>query len=276
LPQALTTRTKLGSVIRNGYRLGKDVTHGSPKRSGACGRRASGATVPARKVWRQLNRESISVARCTVERLMHREGLQGVSRGHKVRTTIPDEALARPADLVNRNFTVERPNRLWVSDLTYVSTTSGFAYVALVIDAYARKIVGWRVLSSLHATLVLDALEQALHARECGGKLVHHSDRGAQYLCIRYTERLAEAGIAASVGSKGDSYDNALAETIIGLYKTEVIHHLGPWASVSAVEIATLEWVHWYNHHRLLEPLGYIPPAEYEQAYHQQQGQSIC
>ncbi len=230
----------------------------------------------ARKVWRQLQREGVSVARCTVERLMRREGWQGVSRGCKLRTTISDEATARPADLVDRNFTAPGPDRLWVSDLTYVATLSGFAYVAIVIDAYARKIVGWRVMSSLHATLVLDALEQALHAREHSQELVHHSDRGAQYLCLRYTERLAEAGVAASVGSKGDSYDNALAETIIGLYKAEVIHHLGPWASVTAVEIATLEWVHWYNHHRLFEALGYIPPSEYEQAYYQQQGRLAC
>lgn len=201
------------------------------------------------------------VARC--------EGLQGVSRGGKKRTTTPDDALARPADIVNRDFTVSRPDALWVSDITYVRTLAGFVYVAFVIDAYSRKIVGWRVTSSLHTNLVLDALEQALHARKREQELVHHSDRGSQYLSIRYTQRLAEAGIAASVGSKGDSYDNALAETIIGLYKTEAIHHEGPWKDVTAVEVATLEWVHWFNHHRLLEPLGYIPPVEYEQAYHQ-------
>lgn len=225
-----------------------------------------------RKVWRQLQREGVAVARCTVERLMRQAGLRGVSRGRKVCTTIPDETAVRPADLVNREFTVSRPDALWVSDITYVRTLAGFAYVAFVIDAYSRKLVGWRVTSSLHATLVLDALEQALHARERGGTLVLHSDRGSQYLSLRYTARLADAGIAASVGSKGGSYDNALAETIIGLYKTEVINHLGPWTGVSAVELATLEWVHWFNHHRLLEPIGYIPPVVYEQAYHQQQG----
>lgn len=230
----------------------------------------------ARKVWRHLQREGVAVARCTVERLMRQAGLRGVRRGRKARTTILDETAVRPADLVNRDFTVGRPNALWVSDLTYVRTLAGFAYVAFVIDAYSRNIVGWRVSSSLRTGLVLDALEQALHARERHGKLVLHSDRGSQYLSLRYTERLAEAGIAASVGSKGDSYDNALAETIIGLYKAEVIHHLGPWTSVSAVELATLEWVHWFNHHRLLEPLGYIPPAEYEQAYHRQQGQAAA
>ena len=237
--------------------------------------KASKRRYGARKVWRQLQREGVQAARCTVERLMRREGLQGVTRG-KVRTTIPDEVAARPADLVNRDFRVGRPDALWVSDLTYVSTLVGFAYVAFVIDTYSRKIVGWRVMSSLHTDLVLDALEQALHARECGRKLVHHSDRGAQYLSLRYTERLAEAGVAASVGSKGDSYDNALAETIIGLYKAEVVHHEGPWASVTAVEIATLEWVHWYNNCRLLEPIGYLSPSEYELAYHQQQSRLAC
>lgn len=238
---------------------------------------ASGRRYGARKVWRHLQRDGAEVARCTVERLMRQDGLRGVSRGGgKRRTTISDDALARPADLVNREFTVGRPNALWVSDLSYVRTLAGFAYVAFVVDAYSRNIVGWRVSRSLHTGLVLDALEQALHARERHGELVLHSDRGSQYLSLRYTERLASAGIAASVGSKGDSYDNALAETIIGLYKAEVIHHLGPWTSVSAVELATLEWVHWFNHHRLLEPLGYIPPAEYEQAYHRQQGQAAA
>lgn len=229
----------------------------------------------ARKVWLQLAREGVRVARCTVERLMRLEGLQGVRRGGK-RTTIPDELAQRPDDLVNRNFSVPSPNVLWVSDITYVRTVAGFVYVAFVIDAYARRIVGWRVSSSLHSNLVLDALEQALHARERDRRLIVHLGRGSQYLSIRYTERLAQAGVAASVGSKGDSYDNALAETIIGLYKAEVIHHLGPWRGVTDVEIATLEWVHWFNHQRLLEPIGDMPPAEYEQMYYRQQRQAAA
>jgi transposase InsO family protein len=233
----------------------------------------SGRRYGVRKVWRQLVREGISAARCTVERLMRREGLQGVFRGGRKRTTTPDEAAARPNDLVKRDFTASHPDSLWVSDLTYVRTLAGFAYVAFVIDAFARRIVGWQVNTSLHSNLVLDALDQALHARERNQGLIVHSDRGSQYLSIRYSERLAQAGIAASVGGKGDSYDNALAETIIGLYKTEVIYHQGPWNRVDDVEIATLAWVHWYNHHRLLGPIGYIPPVEYEQAYYQQQGQ---
>jgi putative transposase len=236
----------------------------------------SGRRYGARKVWRQLLREGFDVARCTVERLMRAEGLQGVSRGSRKRTTIADEAADRPADLVNRNFTASRPNSLWVSDLTFVRTIIGFVYVAFVIDAFSRRIVGWRVSSSLHTNLVLDALEQALHAREHSEKLVHHSDRGSQYLSIRYTERLAQAGAAGSVGSRGDSYDNALAETIIGLYKTEVINHQGPWRGVSDVEIATLEWVHWFNNQRLFETIGYIPPAELEQVYYQQQSQATA
>lgn len=238
--------------------------------------KASRRRYGARKVWRQLQRDGVSTARCTVERLMQAEGLQGVSRGGTKRTTIPDEAAERPQDLVNRDFAASRPDALWVSDITYVRTLAGFVYVAFVIDAFARRIVGWRVSATLHTNLVLDALEQALHARERSGPLTHHSDRGGQYLSIRYTERLAQAAIAGSVGSRGDSYDNALAETIIGLYKTEVIHHEGPWRGVTNVEIATLDWVHWFNHDRLLEPIGYIPPAEYEQMYHQQQGQAAA
>jgi transposase InsO family protein len=224
----------------------------------------------ARKIWRQLNREQIPVARCTVERLMRSLGLQGVMRGRSCQTTISDDAADRPADLVNRQFVATRPNQLWVADITFVATWTGFVYVAFVIDVFARRIVGWRVANSLRTDLVLDALEQALCSRTGTQGLIHHSDRGCQYLSIRYTERLAEAGVDASVGSVGDSYDNALAETINGLYKTEVIRHRGPWRNIDAVEYATLEWVDWFNHRRLLEPIGDIPPAELEQAYYRQ------
>jgi putative transposase len=223
-----------------------------------------------RKVWRQLLREGIGVARCTVARLMRAMGLKGVVRGKEIRTTIADKARPCPLDWVNRQFRVPRPNALWVSDFTYVATWQGFAYVAFVIDAFARRIVGWRVSHTAHAGFVLDALEQALHDRRParGGGLVHHSDRGSQYLSIRYTERLMEAGIEPSVGSVGDSYDNALAETINGLFKTEVVRRRGPWRSVEAVELATLTWVDWFNHRRLLEPIGNVPPAEAEARYH--------
>jgi transposase InsO family protein len=223
-----------------------------------------------RKVWRQLQREGFDVARCTVARLMKTMGLQGVIRGKPVRTTVGDKAVPCPLDQVNRQFHAPAPNRLWVSDFTYVSTWAGMVYVAFVIDVYARFIVGWRVSRTAHAGFVLDALEQALHDRKPVGKggLVHHSDRGSQYLSIKYTERLAEAGIKPSVGSVGDSYDNALAETINGLYKAEVIHRRGPWRSFEAVEFATLEWVNWFNHRRLLEPIGNIPPAEAEANYY--------
>jgi transposase InsO family protein len=226
----------------------------------------------ARKVWRQLHREGVAVARCTVERLMRLKGLQGARRGKAVRTTTPDAKAPCPLDRVNRQFHAERPNQLWVSDFTYVSTWQGMVYVAFVIDVYARFIVGWRVSSSMRTDFVLDALEQALYARkpERDGTLIHHSDRGSQYVSIRYSERLAEAGVEPSVGSKGDSYDNALAETINGLYKTELIHRRAPWKSKEAVELATLEWVSWFNHHRLLEPIGFIPPAEAEANYHRQ------
>jgi transposase InsO family protein len=219
-----------------------------------------------RKVWRQLGREGVNVARCTVARLMRQMGLQGIVRGKSVRTTISDKAAPCPLDRVNRDFKAPEPNRLWVSDFTYVATWNGFVYVAFVIDAFARRIVGWRVSRSAKASFVLDALEQAIHARRPaeGGDLIHHSDRGSQYLSIRYSERLGEAGIAPSVGSVGDSYDNALAETVIGLFKTEVIRRAGPWRSLEAVEFATLEWVDWFNHRRLLEPIGNIPPAEAE------------
>jgi transposase InsO family protein len=228
------------------------------------------AVYGVRKVWRQMNREGFAIARCTVERLMRDMGLHGVIRGKPVRTTISDKAAPCPLDHVNRQFHAPAPNRLWVSDFTYVSTWSGFVYVAFVIDVYARYIVGWRVSRTAHASFVLDALEQALHDRRPvhRGGLVHHSDRGSQYVSIKYTERLAEAGIEPSVGSVGDSYDNALAETINGLYKAEVIHRRGPWRSFEAVEFATLEWVDWFNHRRLLEPIGNIPPAEAEQQYY--------
>lgn len=223
-----------------------------------------------RKVWRQLVREGSAVARCTVARLMRAMGLQGVVRGKKVRTTISDAAAPCPLDRVNRQFKAPRPNALWVSDFTYVATWAGFVYVAFVIDVFARRIVGWRVSRSAHAGFVLDALEQALYERRPvrGGGLVHHSDRGVQYLSIKYTERLAAAGIEPSVGSVGDSYDNALAETVNGLYKAELIHRRGPWRSFEAVEFATLEWVDWFNNRRLLGPIGNRPPAEAEAAYY--------
>ena len=226
----------------------------------------------ADKVWKQMNREGVSVARCTVERLMRRLGLRGVRRGKVVRTTVGDSKAICPLDRVKRHFSAERPNQLWVSDFTYVSTWQGWLYVAFVIDVFARRIVGWRVSSSMRTDFVLDALEQALYARqpERDGTLVCHSDRGSQYVSIRYTERLAEAGIEPSVGSKGDSYDNALAETINGLYKAELIHRRAPWKTRESVELATLEWVSWFNHHRLLEPIGYIPPAEAEANYYRQ------
>ena len=232
-----------------------------------------------RKIWKQLRREGRAVARGTVARLMHRAGLRGAVRGRKFKkTTCPDTATPRPPDLVTRRFAAVRPNELWVADLTYVPTWRGFAYVALVIDVFARRIVGWRVSSSLRSDLALDALEQALYDRQLDGaeRLIHHSDRGVQYVSIRYTERLAEAGIERSVGSTGDSYDNALAESVIGLYKTEVIHRRGPWKGIDEVEFATLEWVAWYNTRRLLEPLGYVPPDEFERAYYNRQTASAA
>jgi putative transposase len=228
----------------------------------------------AKKVWKQLNREGIGVARCTVARLMQGLGLHGVVRGRAwTTTTRGDQGAAPPADLVERDFTATRPNQLWVSDLTYVATWQGFVYVALVIDAFARRIVGWRASRSLRTELALDALEQALYDRQADASdgLIHHSDRGGQYLSLTYTDRLAEAGIAPSVGSRGDSYDNALAESVIGLFKTEVIRRRGPWRHLEDVEFATLEWVAWFNTRRLLEPIGYIPPAEYEAAYYRRQ-----
>jgi transposase InsO family protein len=222
-----------------------------------------------RKVWRQLKREGAQAARCTVTRLMRRMGLKGVVRGKVIRTTISNKATSCPLDLVNRQFHADRPNALWVSDFTYVSTWQGWVYVAFVIDVFSRRIVGWKASSSAQTDFVLDALEQALYARRRAGELVHHSDRGVQYVSIRYTERLAEAGIESSVGSVGDSYDNALAETINGLYKAEVIHRQ-PCNNREAVELATLTWVDWFNHKRLLEPIGNIPPAEAEANYYRQ------
>lgn len=226
----------------------------------------------ADKVWKQLNREAIPVARCSVERLMRLLGLQGARRGKTVRTTVPDRSMPCPLDRVNRQFKADRPNQLWVSDFTYVSTWQGWLYVAFVIDVFSRRIVGWRVSRTMTTDFVLDALEQALYARqpERDDALIHHSDRGSQYVSIRYTERLADAGIEPSVGSRGDSYDNALAETINGLYKAEAIHRRGPWKTPQSVELATLEWVSWFNHQRLMQPLGYIPPAEAEANYYRQ------
>ena len=226
-----------------------------------------------RKVWRELRREGLEVARCTVARLMRAMGLAGAVRGRAwITTTHAHEGADRPADRVERQFVATRPNQLWVSDFTYVATWQGYVYVAFVIDVFARRIVGWRVSNSLRTDFVLDALEQAIYDRRRadGGDLVHHSDRGTQYLSMRYTDRLADAGIALSVGSRGDAYDNALAETVIGLFKTEVIRRQGPWRTLEAVEFATLAWVDWFNHRRLLEPIGYVPPAEYEAQYYQQ------
>lgn len=235
------------------------------------------AVYGAEKVWRQLAREDVDVARCTVERLMNGMGLQGATRGRAYKvTTVADSTATRPPDLVDRKFSATRPNQLWVADITYVATWAGFAYVAFVIDVFSRRIVGWRVSNSLKSDLALDALEQALHARPDADGVVHHSDRGTQYTSIRYTERLAAAGVERSVGSVGDSYDNALAETINGLYKTEVIWRRGPWRNIDAVEYATLVWVDWFNNRRLLEPLGYVPPAEFEAAYYRGQSQAIA
>jgi putative transposase len=223
-----------------------------------------------RKIWRQLNRETIRVARCTVERLMRQLSIQGVVRGRRCRTTISDPAADHPADLVNRQFTATRPDQLWVADFTYVATWSGFVYVAFITDVFARRIVGWRVSNSMRTDFVLDALEQAIWARKRAEGVVHHSDKGSQYLSIRYTDRLTEAGVEPSVGNTGDAYDNALAETINGLFKTEVIRRRGPWKGIEDVEYATLEWVDWFNNRRLLEPIGNIPPAEFEMKYYRQ------
>ena len=223
----------------------------------------------ARKVWRQLKRDGFQVARCTVERLMRSEGLQGAVRGRGVKTTVAKEGDSRPLDLVDREFSASRPNELWVADLTYVAAWTGMLYVAFIIDVFARMIVGWRVSSSMSADLTLDALEQALWIREVKDRLIHHSDRGSQYLSIRYAERLTDAGVDPSVGSRGDSYDNAMAESVIGLFKSEVIYRKGPWKNIESVEYATLEWVDWFNNRRLLEPIGYVPPAEFETVYYE-------
>jgi putative transposase len=229
----------------------------------------------ARKIWRQLHREGIAVARCTVERLMRGLHLEGVRRGKARRTTTPDETTARPADLVDRDCSAQRPNQLWVADLTYVATWSGFVYVAFIIDAFSRFLVGWQASRSLRTDLALDALEMAIWRRQAQlDGLVHHSDRGSQYLSVRYTQRLADAGAVTSVGSCGDSFDNALAETIIGLYKTELIRRRGPWKGLDEVEYATLEWVDWFNHHRLLEPIGHLPPAEFEATHYRREDPS--
>ena len=224
------------------------------------------------KVWHPLKRQGVAVARCTVERLMRHSGLKGVRRGKVVRTTVGDAKALCPLERVNRHFKADRPNQLWLSDFTYVSTCQGWHYVAFVIDVYARQIVGRGQSRSMRTDFVLDALEQALYDRqpERTDALIHHSDRGSQYVSIRYSERLAEAGIEPSVGSKGDSYDNALAETINGLYKTELIYRRAPWKTKESLELATLEWVSWFNHHRLLEPIGYIAPAEAEENYYRQ------
>jgi putative transposase len=229
----------------------------------------------ARKVWLVLNREGVAVARCTVERLMGELGLVGARRGRRVRTTVPDAAAARPQDLVERNFDPPAPNRTWVADFTYVPTWAGMVYVAFVLDAYSRRILGWRAAMSMKTALVLDAVEQAIWARRRDGiadlaGLVHHNDAGSQYTSIAFTERLAEAGIDPSVGSVGDAFDNALAESVIGLFKTELIKPRGPWRTVEQVEIATLEYVDWFNHRRLFEACGDIPPAELEAAHYRQ------
>jgi putative transposase len=223
----------------------------------------------ARKLWRQLQREGIQVARCTVERLMRELGLTGVVRGKAKRTTIVDDPVgSRPADLVERRFSAQRPNAVWVADLTYVRTWSGFVYAAVVIDVFSRMIIGWQLATHLRTDLALDALEMAIWQRTSSGAdldgLIHHSDRGVQYLAIRYTERLADAGAVTSVGSRGDSYDNALAETTIGLYKTELVRRRGPWRGIDDLELATLEWVDWYNHRRLHSACDNLPPVEYE------------
>ena len=225
-----------------------------------------------RKVWKQLNRESIPVGRWSVETVMRKLGLKGVTPGRSCKTTIPDELAEKPLDLVNREFVASRPNQLWVADITYVATWSGFVYVAFITDVYSRRIVGWRVMKTMKTDLILDALEQAMWARGKPKGVTHHSDRGSQYLSIHYTDRLMEAGFKASVGSVGDSYDNAMAESINSLYKAEVIHKDGPWRGLDDVERETLTWVDWFNNQRILQPIGDMQPAEYELLYYQNTG----
>lgn len=254
-PERRSPRAKRDSVLR------REVQRVHTESDGVYG---------ARKVWRQLRREGISAARCTVERLMSDLGLRGVVRSRKPTTTIPAGKAFAPKDLVRRQFGACAPNRLWVADITYVRVRSGFVYVAFVLDAFSRRIVGWAVSASLHADLPLTALEQALAERVVDDDLVHHSDRGSQYLAIRYTSRLEDAGVHASVGSVGDSYDNALAESLNALFKTEVIHRKS-WTDRQEVEHATLAWVHWFNNSRLLEPIGYVPPVEFEAQFHHRQ-----
>ena len=238
--------------------------------------RANPEVYGAKKVWRAMHRQGVTVARCTVERLMRDLGLKGEVRGRGVRTTWSDPVASNPLDRVNRNFTAKRPNQLWVADFTFVSTWQGFAYVAFIVDVFSRFIVGWRVSRNMKTDFVLDALEQALYARqpEKSG-LIHHSDRGSQYVSIRYSERLLQAEVEPSVGSTGDSYDNALAETINGLYKTELVRKKGSWKTVEALERETLNWVHWFNQTRLLEPIGHIPPAEFEALYERSQQECL-
>ncbi|MGW7303939.1 MULTISPECIES: IS3 family transposase [unclassified Streptomyces] len=229
----------------------------------------SGGTYGARRITRALRRKGVAVARCTVERLMRELGLEGVTRGQRRRTTVPEPAAPRPPDLVERDFTATRPNQLWVADLTYVRTWSGWAYVAFVLDVYSRMIVGWRVANHMRTDLPLDALEMALWRRKIkkDSGLVHHSDRGSQYVSIRYTDRLADVGASASVGSVADSYDNAMAEALNGTFKAELIEMQGPWKDADQVERAVFQWVTWYNEERLHSALGYVPPAEYERDY---------
>src|SRR6056297_2494295 len=222
----------------------------------------------ARKLWHAMKRKKIDIARCTVERLMRQLGIQGVRRGKRIKTTHSQPADQCPLDKVNRPFRATQPNELWVSDFTFVSTWRGFVYVAFVVDTFANRIVGWKASTTQDTQFVLDALEQAIHTRRPAEKLIHHSDRGSQYLSIKYTERLADAGIDTSVGSVGDSYDNAMAESIIGLFKTEVINFLGSWKSVGHVEWETLQWVSWYNTERLHGAIGHRPPQDMEDAFY--------
>lgn len=236
----------------------------------------SGCRYGAEKVWHKLLLEGFGVARCTAERLMRGLGIQGIRRGALKATTSSDKTATKPKDLVDRNFTVSAPNRLWVVDFTYVATWSGFVYTAFIIDAYARRIVGWNASRRMDTNLVLDALEMALWQRNPDGGLVHHSDEGVQYLSIAYSERLEAAGIDASVGSIGDAYDNTLAETVNGLYKTEVIRHQGPWKGLDDVEYATLCWVDWYNKERLFGTIGFVPPAELEAKYWESEAMQVA